>query len=58
MGDRERLNNIAQKLKGGRDELKGKKDKQDKLGKVVKKLTQAEVDALPESLQKELKEYR
>ena len=35
-----------------------KKDKQDKLAKVVKKLTQAEFDALPKALQKELKEYR
>ena len=36
----------------------GKRDKQDKLAKVVKKLTQAEFDALPKALQKELKEYR
>lgn len=36
----------------------GKKDKQDKLAKAVKKLTQAEFDALPKALQKELKEYR
>ena len=36
----------------------GKKDKQDKLAKAVKKLTQAEFDALPKSLQKELKEFR
>ena len=36
----------------------GKKGKQDKLSKVVKKLTQAEFDALPKSLQKELREYR
>ena len=36
----------------------GKKGKQDKLAKVVKKLTQAEYDALPKALQKELKEFR
>jgi len=36
----------------------GKKDKQDKLAKAVKKLTQAEFDALPKALQKEFKEYR
>ena len=36
----------------------GKKGKQDKLAKAVKKLTQAEYDALPKSLQKELKEFR
>ena len=36
----------------------GKKGKQDKLSKVIKKLTQAEFDALPKSLQKELKEFR
>ena len=58
MGDRERLNNIAQKLKGDRDELKGKKDKRDKLAKIVKALTKAEYDALPKALQKELKEFR
>jgi len=38
--------------------LKVHKDKQDKLAKVVKKLTQAEFDALPKALQKEFKEYR
>lgn len=57
MGDRERLNSIAQKLKGDRDELKGKKGKQDKLAKAVKALTKAEFDALPKALQKELKEF-
>ena len=36
----------------------GKKEKQDKLAKVVKALTKSEYDALPKSLQKELKEYR
>ena len=36
----------------------GKKDKQDKLAKVVKGLTKAEYDSLPKALQKELKEYR
>ena len=41
-----------------KSELKGKKDKQDKLAKVVNKLTQSEFDALPKALQKELKEYR
>ena len=41
-----------------KNELKGKRDKQDKLAKAVKALTQAEFDALPKALQKELKEYR
>ena len=41
-----------------KSELKGKRDKQDKLAKVVKALTKAEFDALPKALQKELKEYR
>ena len=36
----------------------GKKGKQDKLSKVIKKLTQTEFDALPKALQKELKEFR
>ena len=36
----------------------GKKGKQDKLAKAVKALTKAEFDALPKSLQKELKEFR
>ena len=39
-------------------ENKGKKDKQDKLAKVVKALTKAEFDALPKALQKELKEFQ
>ena len=56
--ERERLKKIALKLKGDRDEYKGKKDKQDKLAKVVKALTKAEYDALPKALQKELKEFR
>ena len=38
--------------------LKGNKDKQDKLAKVVKKLTATEFDALPKALQKELREFR
>lgn len=38
--------------------LKCNKDKQGKLAKAVKKLTQAEFDALPKALQKELKEFR
>lgn len=42
-------------VKADRD---GKKGKQDKLAKVVKALTKAEFDALPKSLQKELKEFR
>ena len=50
------------KLKEQRDksdtEAKNVKCKQDKLTKVVKALTKAEFDALPKSLQKELKEYR
>ena len=58
MGERERLNRIAQKLECDRDELKGKKSKHDKLAKVVKALTKAEFDALPKALQKELKECR
>ena len=41
-----------------KSELKGKKDKQDKLAKAVKKLTAAEFDALPKALQKELNGYR
>ena len=36
----------------------GKKEKQDQLAKAVKALTKAEFDALPKSLQKELKEFR
>jgi hypothetical protein len=39
-------------------ELQGKKDKQDKLAKVVKALTNAEYDSLPKALQKELKDMR
>ena len=46
------------KMDEDRSELKDKKQKQDKLAKVVKALAQAEFDALPKSLQKELKEYR
>ena len=65
MGERERLEKIGKAIKDKRVEsdavkidLQGKKDKQDKLAKVVKKLTQAEFDALPKALQKELKEFR
>ena len=65
MGERERLMEIGKKIKEKRvetDALKtdrdGKKDKQDKLAKVVKALTKAEFDALPKALQKELKEFR
>lgn len=65
MGERERLMAIRNKIKEKRvetDALKtdrdGKKDKQDKLAKVVKALTKAEFDALPKALQKELKEFR
>lgn len=65
MGERERLAEIGEKIKekrSERDAVKadrdGKKDKQDKLSKVVKSLTKAEYDALPKALQKELKEYR
>ena len=65
MGERERLMKIGKAIKEKRvetDALKvdrdGKKDKQDKLAKVVKALTKAEYDALPKSLQKELKEFR
>ena len=50
------------KLKEQRDkadtEAKNGKGKQDKLGAAVKKLSKSEYDALPKSLQKELKEYR
>jgi hypothetical protein len=42
-------------IKIDRDDKKGKRDK---LAKVVKRLTQAEFDALPKALQKELKEFR
>ena len=45
-------------VKAENADLKGKKDKQDKLSKAVKALTKAEYDALPKSLQKELKEFR
>ena len=65
MGERERLMEIGKKIKDKRvenDALKadrdGKKDKQDKLAKIVKALTKAEYDALPKALQKELKEFR
>ena len=65
MDERERLEKIGKAIKDKRVEsdavkvdLQGKKDKQDKLAKVVKALTKAEYDALPKSLQKELKEYR
>ena len=72
MGDRERLMNIGKAIKDKRAEVdavkkerdsvkaenKGNKDKQDKISKAVKALTKAEFDALPKSLQKELKEFR
>lgn len=65
MGERERLEKIGKAIKDKRVEIDAvktdrdsKKDKQDKLAKVVKKLTQAEFDALPKALQKELKEFR
>ena len=65
MGERERLEKIGKAIKDKRVEsdavkidLQGKKDKQDKLAKAVKKLTQSEFDALPKALQKELKEFR
>ena len=65
MGERERLEKIGKAIKDKRVEsdaakvdLQGKKDKQDKLAKVVKALTKAEFDALPKALQKELKEFR
>ena len=45
-------------VKAENADLKGKKDKQDKLAKVVKALTKAEYDALPKELQKELKDFR
>lgn len=38
--------------------LKCNKDKQDKLAKVVKKLTQSEFDALPKALQKEVEYFK
>ena len=50
------------KLKEQRDkadtEAKNGKGRQDKLVAVVKKMSQSEFDALPKSLQKELKEFR
>ena len=52
------MKDIRELARAKRAEMDGKKDKQDKLAKVVKKLTQAEFDALPKALQKELKEYR
>lgn len=59
------MKNIVEVAKAKRAEMNavkvdrdGKKGKQDKLAKVVKKLTQAEYDALPKSLQKELKDMR
>ena len=52
------MKDIRELAKEKRAEMDGKKDKQDKLGSVVKKLTKAEFDALPKALQKELKEYR
>ena len=65
MGERERLEKIGKAIKDKRVEsdtakvdLQREKGKQDKLAKVVKKLTQSEFDALPKALQKELKEYR
>ena len=65
MGERERLMEIGKKIKENRVETESvktdrgsKKDKQDKLAKVVKALTKAEYDALPKALQKELKEFR
>ena len=65
MDERERLEKIGKAIKNKRMEsdaakvdLQGKKDKQDKLPKVVKKLTQSEFDALPKALQKELKDLR
>ena len=65
MGERERLEKIGKAIKDKRVEseaakvdLQGKKDKQDKLAKVVNKLTQSEFDALPKALQKELKDMR
>lgn len=38
--------------------MKSDKGKKDNVAKAVKKLTQAEFDALPKALQKELKEFR
>lgn len=65
MGERERLMEIGKKIKEKRSETESvktdrdsKKDKRDKLAKVVKALTKAEYDALPKALQKELKEFR
>lgn len=63
--ERERLEKIGKAIKDKRAEMDaakadrdGKKNKQDKLAKAVKALTKVEFDALPKSLQKELKEYR
>lgn len=62
VNDMKDIRELAKAKRAEMDAIKiyrdGKKDKQDKLAKVVKKLTQAEYDALPKSLQKELKEFR
>ena len=62
--ERERLEKIGKAIKDKRVETEalkadrdGKKEKRDKLAKVVKALSKAEFDALPKELQKELKEY-
>jgi hypothetical protein len=59
------MKNIVERAREKRAEMDaikidrdGKNGKRGKLAKVVKKLTQAEFDALPKALQKELKEFR
>ena len=52
------MKDIRELAKAKRAEMDGKKDKRDKLAKVVKALTKADFDALPKALQKELKEFR
>lgn len=62
VNDMKDIRELAKAKRAEMDAIKidrdGKKGKQDKLAKVVKKLTQAEFDALPKSLQKELKDMR
>lgn len=62
VNDMKDIRELAKAKRAEMDAIKidrdGKKDKQDKLAKAVKALTKAEYDALPKSLQKELKEFR
>ena len=62
VNDMKDIRELAKAKRAEMDKIKidrdGKKGKQDKLAKVVKALTKAEFDALPKSLQKELREFR